>query len=163
MRAGRTITFRILAPIRQVTAEKLASLKQINLRRKWHMQEQRAHEILLHLVNGVDPSTQQELPSGTVLDRPEVVRALLIGSTAIGEKVARASRRAQLGNIGKTWSSDEIKRLLDAFQSGEGLPEIAVRHGRTVRAIESRLEKLGVITADQRTTVDRFGSSGGDS
>jgi DNA-binding NarL/FixJ family response regulator len=122
------------------------------------MKEQRARQILQSLVQGVDPLSGEELPAGTILQQADVLRALLAGAAALEEQAARASRRSQLpSNIGRTWSPEEQGRLLDAFQAGEALENIASRHGRTVRAIEARLEKLGLITADQRTTRDRFG------
>jgi hypothetical protein len=123
------------------------------------MQEQRARQILQSLVQGVDPFDGEELPPGTVLQQADVLRALLAGVAAMDQLAARASRRSQLPqNIGRTWSDQEQSSLIDAFQAGEALEEIAERHGRTLRAIEARLEKLGLITAEQRTTQDRFGS-----
>jgi hypothetical protein len=122
------------------------------------MQELRARQILQSLVQGLDPSTGHELPAGTVLQQADVLRALLAGVAALEQGVARASRRAQLPrNIGRSWTAEEQSQLIDAFQSGDDLTEIATRHGRTLRAIEARLEKLGLITEDDRTTRDRFG------
>ena len=122
------------------------------------MQEMRARQILQSLVQGVDPFSGEELPEGTVLQEAEVMRALLAGVAALEQGVARASRRAALPkNIGRAWSAEEQSVLIDAFQSGEALAEIATRHGRTLRAIEARLEKLGLLSAEERTTQDRFG------
>jgi hypothetical protein len=121
------------------------------------MQEQRARQILQALVQGVDPVNGKDLPAGTVLQQAEVLRALLAGVAALDQNAARASRRAQLPqNIGRPWTEEEQGSLIDAFQSGEPLAEIARRHGRTLRAIEARLEKLGLLSAAQRTTRDRF-------
>jgi hypothetical protein len=122
------------------------------------MQERRARQILQALIQGVDPFDGTELPSGTVLQQAEVLRALLAGVAALEQDAARASRRAQLPrNIGRSWTAEENSRLVAAFQAGQELTEIAARHGRTLRAIEARLEKLKLITAEQRTTTDRFG------
>jgi hypothetical protein len=122
------------------------------------MQEIRARQILQSLVQGVDPFSGEELPESTVLQQAEVLRALLAGVAALEQGAARASRRATLPrNIGRSWSAEEQSALIDAFQSGEALAEIAARHGRTLRAIEARLEKLGLISAEERTTRDRFG------
>lgn len=122
------------------------------------MRHQRAREILLNLLKGIDPMTNEELPSGTVLEKPDVVRALFEGAGALEQMLARESRRSQLPkNIGKTWTDEEDRKLRGAFETKEPVADIAVRHGRTVRAIEARLEKLGLMTAKQRTTVDRFG------
>src|ERR1700748_3505 len=109
------------------------------------MQEQRARKILQALVQGVDPTTGAELEPGTVLQRADVLRALLAGVAALDQISARAQRRAQLPeNVGLPWSADEERTLVAEFQSGDSLPDIAAKHGRTLRAIEARLERLGV-------------------
>jgi len=110
--------------------------------------------------------TGEELPPGTILQHADVLRALLAGLAALEQTAARAQRRAQLpGNVGRAWSDDEEQTLVAAFKSGDPLPNIAARHGRTLRAIEARLEKLGLLTAEQRSTNDSFVSpaSGGAS
>ena len=124
------------------------------------MQEQRARKILQALVQGVDPATGAELEAGTVLQRAEVLRALLAGVTALEQVSARAQRRAQLpDNVGRPWSPDEERTLVTAFQAGDSAEDIAVKHGRTLRAIEARLERLGLLSADQRTTNNSFTGS----
>ena len=124
------------------------------------MQEQRARKILQALVQGVDPATGLELEAGTVLQRAEVLRALLAGVTALDQVSARAQRRAQLpDNVGRPWSADEERTLVTEFQSGDPLAEIAAKHARTLRAIEARLERLGLLTAEQRTTNNSFTGS----
>ena len=124
------------------------------------MKDQRARQILHSLVNGADPFSGEDLAAGTVLQNAEVIRALLAGYSALEERTARASRRAQQPrNIGQAWTPEEQERLIEAFKSGENLGEVAARHGRTLRAIESRLEILGMITSEQRTTENRFGNN----
>ena len=124
------------------------------------MQEQRARKILQALVQGVDPTTGAELEAGTVLQRADVLRALLAGVAALEQLSARAQRRAHLPeNVGLPWSDDEERTLVSEFQSGDSLSDIAAKHGRTLRAIEARLERLGLITADQRTTNNSFTGS----
>ena len=124
------------------------------------MQELRARKILQALVQGVDPTTGAELEAGTVLQRADVLRALLAGVAALEQLSARAQRRAQLPeNVGLPWTSDEERALISEFQAGDPLTDIAAKHGRTLRAIEARLERLGLITADQRTTNNSFTGS----
>ena len=121
------------------------------------MKEQRARQILQALVQGVDPLTGDELPPGTILQHADVLRALLAGVAALEQTAARAQRRAQLpGNVGRAWSDEEERALITAFKSAEPLPNIAARHGRTLRAIEARLERLGLLTAEQRSTNNSF-------
>jgi hypothetical protein len=54
---------------------------------------------------------------------------------------------------------DEESTLKKEHQSGITLPDIAAAHKRTVRAIEARLEKLGLLRAGQRTTNNSFTGS----
>lgn len=122
------------------------------------MENRRAREILNGLVLGIDPLTHNPLPEGTVLEKAEIVRAMLVAVGLLDLSLQRDSRRSQLPrNIGRSWSNEENNRLVDAFRSGLPLTEIAANHGRTLRAIEARLEKHGLITAEQRTTTGRFG------
>ncbi|HVZ37100.1 MAG TPA: hypothetical protein VG963_31975 [Polyangiaceae bacterium] len=123
------------------------------------MKDQRARQILHSLVNGADPFTGGDLEPGTVLQHADVMRALLAGCSALDDRAARAGRRAQQPrNIGQPWTPEEQERLIQAFHNKENLGEVAARHGRTLRGIESRLEILGLLTRDQRTTENRFGA-----
>jgi hypothetical protein len=123
------------------------------------MKQPRARQILQSLIQGVDPVTGEELPRETVLQHAEVLRALLAGLSALELTAARAQRRAQLpDNVGQAWTTDEESRLVAEFRSGESPVAMAHKHGRTLRAIEARLEKLGLITAEQRTTSGGFTS-----
>ncbi|MHB8812477.1 MAG: hypothetical protein ACYDAE_04350 [Steroidobacteraceae bacterium] len=121
------------------------------------MTQTRARQILQSLIQGIDPVTSEELPRETVLQHSDVLRALLAGLTALEQTAARAQRRSQLpDNVGRAWTTDEESRLVAAFKGGESPIAIAHQHGRTLRAIEARLERLGLITAEQRTTRGGF-------
>ncbi len=121
------------------------------------MRESKARQILQALVQGIDPLTGEELAAGTVLQHADVLRALLAGVGALEQMAARAQRRAQLpGNVGRAWSLDEDKVLMSEFQAGEPPAAIAAKHGRTLRAIEARLERMGLLTPDRRVTHNSF-------
>jgi len=121
------------------------------------MREHRAREILQSLIQGVNPFDGEELPGGSVLQQADVLRALLAGVSALEEGEARAERRAQMPeNMGRPWTAEEQELLVSAFHAGEPLAEIAIRHRRTLRAIEARLEKFGLLAPEQRATRDRF-------
>ena len=121
------------------------------------MQQARARQILQSLIQGVDPVSGEELPRETVLQHAEVLRALLAGLAALEQTAARAQRRAQLpDNVGQSWTTEEESRLVTAFKRGDSPVVIARQHGRTLRAFEARLEKLGLITAEERTTRGGF-------
>ena len=117
----------------------------------------KAKNVLQALIQGVDPDTGKELPPDAVLNRPGVLRALLTSVAALDAVQARALRRAQLpASVGKTWSDSEEQQLKEEFANEEPIPLIATKHARTIRAIEARLERLGLLRADQRTTSNSF-------
>jgi hypothetical protein len=121
------------------------------------MNQTRARQILQSLIQGIDPVTREELPHETVLQQADVLRALLAGLSALEQTAARAQRRAQLpDHVGQAWTTEEESRLVAAFKSGDSPTAIAHQHGRTLRAMEARLEKLGLITAEERTTRGGF-------
>ena len=94
---------------------------------------------------GIDPSSGEELPKESVLPRADVLRRLLAGASALNIVDARAKRRAQLpSNVGKGWGSTEDQALMVEFRRGDTIAAMAERHVRTVRAIEARLERLGL-------------------
>ena len=121
------------------------------------LQFQRARVILDSLVQGLHPKTGGELPKDSVVNEIEVNRAMATAVLALDQMSARLIRRAQLPkSVGKTWTEEEEQRLRDEFTGGEPIPLIATKHGRTIRAIEARLEKFGLLTTDQRVTTNPF-------
>ncbi len=97
------------------------------------------------LIAGRDPRSQQRLSSGSVLHAPNVLRALLLAVSAIEASDARARRRAALPpNVGREWTATEEEQFRGELAGQEPLKVIAVRHGRSVRAIELRLRKVGI-------------------
>lgn len=123
------------------------------------MQHTEARTILMSLIEGRNPDSGERLPTECVVHRSDVIRALLLGMGAIDAADARAKRRAQLPkNVGRDWTTKEEEQLRSEFGAREPLTAIAVRHGRTLRAIEARLERMGLITAAERTTRGGFAS-----
>jgi hypothetical protein len=121
------------------------------------MQTVSAKKILGSLIEGCDPQSGEPLPAECVVHRSDVLRAFIAGSTAIEQLEERAQRRSQLpDNVGKAWTTDEEARLVAAFKSGDSPTVLAQAHGRTLRAIEARLQKLGLITEAERTTRGGF-------
>jgi hypothetical protein len=117
----------------------------------------KASAIIHCLVLGLDPESGEELPEDCVVNRIAVNRALLAGINALEQVEARNARRALLpGNVGRSWTQTEEAELREKFTAGIPIPEIAFQHGRTVRAIEARLEKAGLLTTDQRDTTNSF-------
>jgi hypothetical protein len=120
-------------------------------------QFQKARVVLQSLVQGLHPETGAELPRRDIVNHIEVNRAMSTAIMALDQMMARLTRRAMLPEkVGKGWTEEEEQRLKDEFNRSEPVPLIATKHGRTVRAIEARLERLGLLTADQRTTDNSF-------
>jgi hypothetical protein len=119
----------------------------------------RARTTIQALIGGVDPVSGADLPNESVLQNAGVIRALLTACTALEEMSSRAARRAKLPEgVGKTWTPAEEQKLIAAFNRGSSVQEIASAHKRTIGAIEARLEKFRLITAEQRTAPYSWGS-----
>jgi hypothetical protein len=105
------------------------------------------------LIQGNDPITNEALPAGSVIHNAVVMRALMAALSAMQSISARETRRAQLpDNVGKAWPKEEEELLVIGYKSADSPADCATRHGRTLRAIESRPGKPELITAEQRTT-----------
>jgi hypothetical protein len=117
-------------------------------------------KILKALIAGLNPESSEPLPNECVLHQADVIRALLAGFNALDLTATRAQRRAQLpDNVGTAWTTEEESRLVAAFKNSDSPATIALAHGRTLRAIEARLQKLGLITEAERATRGGFTSS----
>lgn len=99
----------------------------------------KAREIVRALADGVDPATGELLPGESVYNSPDVIRALFTVLDATAPKVQPPNR-----NAGKPWNKIEDEKLIDEFASRLKISDIAKEHGRTYKAIESRLEHLGL-------------------
>jgi hypothetical protein len=120
-------------------------------------QFQRARVILDSLVQGIHPKTGGDLPEDSVVNEIDVSRAMATAVFALDQVSARLARRAQLPeSVGKTWTEEEERRLRAEFSGKEPIALIATKHGRTIRAIEARLEKLGLMTSDRKVTGNSF-------
>ncbi len=109
------------------------------------MPKSETHRILCALVAGRDPRSTQRLPAGSILHAANVLRALLLAVSALEAAAARERRRAALPpNVGREWTETEDARLQMAVVRQEPIKSIAVRHGRSIRAIELRMQKIGL-------------------
>ncbi len=121
------------------------------------MKNSDAASVIRALIEGHEPGSENLLPADSVVHRAEVLRALLAAAAALERAEARVQRRAQLPvNVGAPWSDAEETQAVEAFKAGQSPEEIAQKHGRTLRAVEARLQRLGLITAEERMTVGGF-------
>ncbi|RXZ42773.1 hypothetical protein [Crenobacter cavernae] len=108
-----------------------------------------ARSMIEALADGVDPETRETLADARPLNNPRLIRALFVAARALEEKERRDKReRVQPDNAGKSWSDDEDRQLLSAFDDGASVKELSTRHGRTAGAIESRLLRHGRVKED---------------
>ena len=93
---------------------------------------QRSREALQALVQGVDPENGAELPADTILNRVDIIRALMAATATLDAVHERAMRRAQLPeSVGKKWSEEKEQQLKIEFAEGEPVSTIARKHRRT--------------------------------
>jgi hypothetical protein len=110
------------------------------------MDQEKALGILQNLSNGNDPFTGKSFPADSLYQHPDVVRALFQAVRAMEGAVAAQKRQAARpvgGNSGKSWAKDEDERLLDAFDRGQSIDDLARTHERSRLAIEARLARFG--------------------
>jgi hypothetical protein len=119
--------------------------------------------ILASLAEGVHPGTGEVFPEDCPYHSADIVRALYgairlleSGKTAAPKKSDDRPREPALANVGKPWTVDEDRQLLVEFDAGKSLKECATLHQRTHAGIEARLEKLGRLKPEQRTTARRY-------
>ena len=118
---------------------------------------QKARVVLQSLVQGLHPESGTELPKDDIVNNIQVNRAMSTAVMALDQIAARLTRRAMLPDkVGKGWTEEEEQQLRDEFNRSEPLPLIATKHGRTLRAIEARLERLRLLAADQRVINSSF-------
>lgn len=122
------------------------------------MSPNEAKRILKMLADGIDPETGEILPTTSVFNGPQAIRAFFVAITALEKSIERATKRAKRedqsngANAGQPWSDAEDKNLLAIFDSNKTtISDIATMHGRTQGAIAARLVRLGRI--QDRTEV----------
>ncbi len=105
------------------------------------MELARAIEYLATLADGIDPATGEILPEGHICNRGDTVRALY----AVLQSASKKKERQPPANAGQPWTPEEEQRLLNGYHAGQTISRLATAHGRTRGAIESRLQRMGVI------------------
>lgn len=105
-----------------------------------------AKKIIEALANGIDPETGEILPPQSTLNSPAVIRALFVAGRALDRAAKHADRNnSSPAMAGLPWGDEEDQALLAAFDAGSTVKDMALKHGRTLGAITSRLVRLGKI------------------
>ncbi len=105
-----------------------------------------AKSIIEALANGIDPETGEDLSAHKIFNKPQIIRALFTASKALDYMEKRAIREKSLpDSAGNAWSDFEDSELLNEFDAGLLVKDIAAKHGRTSGAITARLIRFGRI------------------
>jgi hypothetical protein len=114
------------------------------------MKAERAADILRALADGVDPFTGEVLDDRSPLQNPECIRALFAAIEALegssSDRSNRASRKRDLPDrAGEPWEAREDGELMERFDTGWNVADLAKHHQRTRGAVRARLVRLGKI------------------
>ena len=111
----------------------------------------KATEIIKLLADGKHPRTKARLDENHVINEPDVIRALnkIVETLSSTDKKSKKPRDLP-ERVGKPWSENEDKALIQAFENGISINDLVIKHQRTRGAIRSRLIRLGKITLDER-------------
>ena len=101
--------------------------------------------ILSKLALGVDPDSGAPLSSDHVLNRPEVIRALMLAVNALKSVEGRKNGAAAASRAGVSWDATEEQELREMFENGKSLSSIALSLQRSKGSIRARLVKVGLL------------------
>lgn len=126
--------------------------------------------ILAALAAGDDPFTGLPLPPEQRLTDPRIRAALGAAAERLDPDMrldavrwaepapgsARPDEDDDPERQGKAWSAEEVERLVDAFDRGASIRELAADHRRTHGAITARLVYLGLRQVETRKGDAKF-------
>ena len=96
------------------------------------MEIKRAAELLRGLADGRDPITGARLPDESVYNHPEIIRAL----HCVLQELQTRQTGAQAVNAGRSWRPDEEQQLLEEYDAGLPVEQIARRRARGCRSTD---------------------------
>jgi hypothetical protein len=98
------------------------------------------------LANGVNPRTGEMFEADSPYQAADVIRALYVAVRALemsNRSKVRNNRARMPANAGKPWSEKEDRELLERFEEGQSVAQLAQAHDRTIAGIQARLERHG--------------------
>jgi len=110
------------------------------------MDDNKALNIVSALANGVNPQTGEMFEVDSPYQAADVIRALYVAVRALelsNRSKARGNRARMPANAGKPWAEQEDRDLLEKFDAGLSLAQLAQAHDRTLAGIQARLERHG--------------------
>jgi hypothetical protein len=110
------------------------------------MDDSKALGIVSALANGVNPQTGEVFEVDSPYQTADVIRALYVAVRALeltNRSKTRTTRSRLPANAGKPWTEQEDLQLLEKFDQGLSLAQLAQAHDRTLAGIQARLERHG--------------------
>lgn len=104
-----------------------------------------AIRILESLSQGVDPVTGEIFSDQSCFSQVEVLRALAWATSELHARANMSPPKVQPLNAGTKWTSEEDALLRLRFGEGRPVAELSRLHSRSRGAINSRLERIGLI------------------
>ncbi len=110
------------------------------------MEHDAALKIIQTLSDGIDPVTGEVFPADSPYQNTQIVRALFVAVDALKKVIDKNNKKKTLPErAGKAWDKAESDLLVQRFDEGATIGELATEHKRTRGAIQSQLVKLGKI------------------
>lgn len=107
-----------------------------------------ARKVITSLADGTDPDTGEVFPMDSPYQQPRVIRSLYVAIESMNRQGRYKKQDSMWANAGAPWTPEEEERLRQAFDSGMPVDDLSRIHSRTPSAITARLEKLGMIEAE---------------
>jgi hypothetical protein len=110
------------------------------------MDDNKALSIVSALANGVNPQTGEMFEIDSPYQAADVIRALYVAVRALelsNRSKVRGNRARLPANAGKPWAEQEDRDLLEKFDAGLSIAQLAQAHDRTLAGIQARLERHG--------------------
>jgi len=105
-----------------------------------------ALKIIQPLSDGIDPVTGEVFPADSPYQNTQIIRALFVAVNALEKVIDKNNKKKTLPErAGKAWDKTESDLLVQRFDEGATVGELAKDHKRTRGAIQSQLVKLGKI------------------
>ncbi len=103
---------------------------------------------LQNILTGINPITGEDLPEDHTLREPFLNQAFKTAIWSLKRQMARRKEKAAMSRSGERWSEKEIETLLEEFDSGLSIPEIAQKHRRGCLSVMIRIKRFRAVRPD---------------
>ena len=111
-----------------------------------NMDATEALKFIRPLAEGINPCTGEIFPQQSPYQNPSIIRALYSAIDVLEKESKRELRKKdEPQRAGKPWTEEEEKKLLQYFDTGTPIKNIAQKHQRTPYAVMHRLYDLGKV------------------